>query len=317
MPKKTLRVIVIVFCAAAVLAAVTARDTVARQLFLAALRYKCHAAGHPAVLVQKNRWLFYKEEYNYCFQKLPQNWRVIKDFSLLLASRGIRLIVVPVPDKIEVYPERICGFSVREVVPGRQLLITKLATVGVEVIDLLPLYREAKRSNQLFMPDDTHWTQPAIDIAAHVIGDCIRKHVSPLEFPVRTYHLKQITIPDFLGDLAARSVSDSLTYVHPYHCTSVMLSDTQPYRDTVDSPVLIIGDSFAFCREHYSAHIGAHIAAAIGFPVTMYAKIGGSTDGPQMLRFKSRRFIEKRKVVVWIFASRLLYDRFLPPALPE
>lgn len=317
MQTKPLRVLVIVCCAAAVLAAVSTRDAVARQVFLAVLRYKCHAAGHPAVLVLKNNWLFHKEEYVYCFQKPTEHLSGIKDFSALLASRGVRLVVVPVPDKIEVYPEKICGFQVENVICQRKTLIKNLVRGGVEVIDLLPSFRAGKKTNELFPPDETHWTQAAVDSAARIIGGCIRKYVSTAEFPARTYHLKPTTIPDFIGDLAAIVLPDSLKVLRPYPCTSVMVSDTQPYRDTVDSPVLIIGDSFAFCREHYSAHIGAHIAAVIGYPVTVFARIGGSTDGPQMLRHKSRRFVEKRKVVVWIFASRLLYDRFLPPALPD
>jgi len=95
-----------------------------------------------------------------------------------------------------------------------------------------------------------------------------------------------------------------------------MVSDTQTYRDTGDSPVLIIGDSNAFYRQEYGAHIGAHIANVLGFPVSLFAKIGASVGGPEMLKFRSKSFVEKRKVVVWIFASRGLQWPFMAPALP-
>jgi len=95
-----------------------------------------------------------------------------------------------------------------------------------------------------------------------------------------------------------------------------MVSDTQTYRDTGDSPVLIIGDSNAFYRQEYGAHIGAHIANVLGFPVSLFAKIGASVGGPEMLKFQSKSFVEKRKVVVWIFASRGLQWPFMAPALP-
>jgi hypothetical protein len=287
-----------------------------RELFLLVLRHKCDAAGHPAVLAQKNHWLFHKEEYDYCLQRLPQNEKAITDFSRLLASRGIKLIVVPVPDKIEVYPEKICGFPVRNVVVQRSELVRRLSRAGVEVVDLLPAYRRNKSSKELFLPDESHWTQPAIDIAARLIGDRIRRLASFHNMPVRVYSLKQTTVPDYLGDLATKDMPDSMKAVRPYHCTSVMASDGRQYHDTLESPVLIIGDSNVFCWEAYGAHIGAHIALTLGYPVSVFAKVGGNVGGPEMLKFENKSFVENRKIIVWIFASRGLKDSFLPPALP-
>jgi SGNH hydrolase-like domain, acetyltransferase AlgX len=287
-----------------------------RELFLVVLKHKCESAGYPTVLTEKNRWLFYKDEYEYCLRRLPENQKAIEDFSNHLDRKGIKLIVVPIPDKIEVYPEKICGFSVANVVVQRAELIRRLSHVGVDVIDLLPAYKRAKKSKELFLPDESHWTQPAIDIAARLIGDRIRQIVPSTTVQVRSYLQKHATIPDFLGDLAEPSVPDSMKAARCYHYTSVMVSDNQPYRDTIDSPVLVIGDSNVYRWEQYGAHICAHIAMMLGYPVTKFAKVGGSVGGPEMLKFESKSFVESRKVIVWIFTSRGLKDAFLPPALP-
>lgn len=314
--KKTTLLITIALLLASALGVVLCKDIISTRAFLYILRSSCEKAHYPIVLQAKTGWLFHKEEYDYCLQRLPENQKAITDFSKLLASKGIKLIVVPVPDKIEVYPEKICGFNVPNVIPQRAVLIKRLLKDGVDVIDLLPYYKAEKKSKVLFLPDETHWTQPAIDIASQMIGKRIKQYVSFQNLPPHTYLHKQTRIPDNIGDLAAMCLLDSLKTGRAYYCTSVMVSDTQTYKDTLDSPVLIIGDSYAFCRELYGAHIGAHIALFIEYPVTVFAKIGGNVGGPEMLKFQDKSFVENRKVIVWIFASRGLKDLFMPPILP-
>src|SRR3954469_23312095 len=67
----------------------------------------------------------------------------ILDFHQQLKTRGIDLIVVPVPPKAAVYPEKIVpGFDVRANNPALVLgqFYDELRAAGIDVLDLSPLF---------------------------------------------------------------------------------------------------------------------------------------------------------------------------------
>ncbi len=75
-----------------------------------------------------------------------------------MKARGIELLVVPVPPKAAIYPEKVVpGFDVRTADPAPVLrhFYEELRAAGVDVLDLTPLFiqnRDDKRGRS-FLQD--------------------------------------------------------------------------------------------------------------------------------------------------------------------
>ena len=93
----------------------------------------------------------------------------------------IDFLLVPVPTKSEVYPDLLPGVKgLAELEPinpyGRKFLL-QLSTAGVEAVDLLPSYLQVRKAEGigLYQPQDTHWTDRGLRLAARMIGERVRR----------------------------------------------------------------------------------------------------------------------------------------------
>src|SRR5262249_46534015 len=129
--------------------------------------------GGEKVAIGRDGWYFYKPGLNYMLappSAKPSNATndpvaAIVGFRDQLAARGIRLLVMPVPNKETVYPERLthrarpgCGL----LAPGTREILQRLQTAKVEVMDLFKEFDDACRQNgsippvPLYLAQDTH-----------------------------------------------------------------------------------------------------------------------------------------------------------------
>jgi hypothetical protein len=109
-------------------------------------------------------------------------------------------------------------------------------------------------------------------------------------------------------------------------CLQVVQSDSgTPYRDAPESKVLILGDSFLRIYEQDepgAAGFIAHVARALGQPLTAIVNDGGaSTLVRQQLARRPTLLINKR-LVIWEFAERdIRYGtegwQIVPPGRPQ
>ncbi|MBU1694233.1 MAG: hypothetical protein KKC51_09755 [Verrucomicrobia bacterium] len=108
--------------------------------------------------------------------------------SEFLARRGVRLVVVLIPDKESVYRELMPAHEQQApALPLSSLddLETHIRAEGVPVVNLLPTFRErAKRGELLYWADDTHWNERGIQLAAEetwkVVADLLHENEGKL-----------------------------------------------------------------------------------------------------------------------------------------
>ena len=104
----------------------------------------------------------------------------IDAISRWLASHGIDLIFVPVPKMTEVYPDQFIRETPadRIVAPPMRRAIHDLLDRGVEVVDLLPVFLEArkKKGPSLYQYCDPHWTWEGQRIALEEIVKRLRRY---------------------------------------------------------------------------------------------------------------------------------------------
>jgi hypothetical protein len=150
-------------------------------------------------------WLFYNQDVDYLldppytderfykgtFDTLVAGKRVnlrnplvaMEDFRAQLAARGIKLLLVPIPGKPSIYPDKLyAGFRGEAVSPTLGLL-EDLKRRGFETVDLFtPLMRaKAEGRFQLYLKRDTHWTPQGLEIAADVLAARIKELVPGLD----------------------------------------------------------------------------------------------------------------------------------------
>src|SRR5262249_3946191 len=106
----------------------------------------------------------------------------ILDFHEQLKTRGIDLLVVPVPLKAAIYPEKILSsFDVRteDSAPFLHRFYSELRSAGINVLDLMPVMirQENQSRDPLFCKTDTHWSGSGCVLAGHAIAEKIRERI--------------------------------------------------------------------------------------------------------------------------------------------
>lgn len=245
---------------------------------------------------------------------------IIVDFKKLLDEQGVDFLFVPVPTKLEIYPEKLAPelkeFSARVINPAFRKLIASLASEGVEVVDLLPmLLHERSTSDRelLFQHQDTHWTDRGLRLTADLLAARVKKYpwYPELAKQKRSYELRETSFTRF-GDLQSRlPEAEQGKYSPETLVAHQVLAAGKPYDDEPDSPVVLLGDSFTGVYELTDAEhagVSAHIARGIGYPIDLVMSYGGGPNVRQKLMRRGVRALATKKLVIWMMTARDLYN---------
>ena len=251
---------------------------------------------------------------------------VICAFHKLLQSRGVDLILVPVPSREEVYPDKLSAAcpSHLMVSPQSTQFLQALLDVDVEVVDLREAFLdEREKHDELLYPiAEIHWGTYGIRRAAAEIAPRLQRYTSTSS-EKRVVYLEKLTRITREGALVPYLPAEAKAEypAAEWDVIQVLNPDESQYQDTEQSPVVVVGDSFTMRYINQAGHLSAHIAKELGFPVSTLSKKG---DGPQSLRMltvKDPKNLASRRVAVWVISSICLGDRYadqwhMPRPLP-
>ena len=275
-------------------------------------------------------WLFFRKEISYILGgdlfKQPEDKNPIPhivEFHKLCADHGIDLLFVPVPNKSDVYFEKLSADlpQIKSFVnPYGRKFLRDLQESGVEVIDLLPGFLKAKEDDAksyeaLYQKHDTHWTNRGLQIAAEMIARRMREYQwFPEAKKTRTSYLIHDTTFVRQGDIVDKLPENRRNNYPPVllQASQIRTTDGRLFRqNNPAAPVLLIGDSFTGVFEIVdckSAGVGANIAALTSIPVDIITSWGG---GPlvrdKMLRSRSNDLGRKR-LIIYMMVARDLFD---------
>jgi alginate O-acetyltransferase complex protein AlgJ len=253
---------------------------------------------------------------------------VIGAFRKLLAAHGVDLLFVPVPTKVEIYPDKAASsptkdaglqrFAGHVVNPFERKFLAELAAEGVESVDLMPAFLAARGEKAQAMPlyqaQDTHWTTRGLELAAKLVAERIRHYpwYKELATHKRTYRTKEVPFSRH-GDLHSRLPEADKARYQPEALIGhqVLTASGEPYDDDPDSPVVLLGDSFTgvfqlMDCEH--AGVSAHLARELGYPLDLVMSYGGGPNVRQKLLRRGEAALDTKKLVVWMMTARDLYD---------
>jgi alginate O-acetyltransferase complex protein AlgJ len=249
---------------------------------------------------------------------------VILEFKKELDAQGVDFLFVPVPAKIEVYPEHFssefASLSGQVVNPFSRKFLLSLAKSGVEVVDLLPAFLAAKSApdksavEPLFQHQDTHWTDRGLRIAAGLLASRVKAYpwYAELAKHGQAFGEREASFTRF-GDLQSRLPEAEQNKYKPETLLAhqVLRADKQPYDDDPDSPVVLLGDSFTGVYELTDAEhsgVSAHIARNISYPLDLVMSYGGGPNVRQKLMRRGEASLRTKKLVIWMMTARDLYD---------
>ena len=250
-------------------------------------------------LMGRSGWLFYKPAVQYLIEPLSVDLTysrvdvlsAITSFRDQLAQRGIKLLIVPAPNKASIYPEMLTRRAVglkQPVNPKTIDILSKLRESGVEIVDLFRLFAEARQSlppgdnTMYYLAQDSHWSPDGMRLAAQAVA----KRILDLGWAEKgnvKYNLKSVTIErhgDVLKMIRVPKIESSFE-PETLKCEQVVNVDTgRLYQDDPNSQILIMGDSFLriYSRdEPGSAGFIEHLACELGLPLTSVVNDGGAS----------------------------------------
>jgi len=277
----------------------------------------------------KDSWVFFRKTLEYIVggslidQPRDKNpLEHIVEFKEYLNKHNIEMLFMPIPTKAEVYPEKLSvDLQSRVVNPYNRQLLHELQKHGVEVIDLLPAFLEAKTKDEsmdeyLYQLQDTHWTNRGLQIAAKVVAERIKTFAwyKDSSEPFVSYTTHDTTF-DRLGDIVSKLPESKRTSYPPVtlQATQVLYPDGKLYRGKAETtaPIMLIGDSFTGVFELVDckgAGLGAHIAEKTQIPTDIITSWGG---GP-LVRKKALRardkYLGQKRVVIYTMVARDLFN---------
>ena len=281
--------------------------------------------GNEKVIVGKDGWLFFSGDYEYLVnpgfldagvlakraQKgvQPDPVKAITDFGRQLESRGIRLIVLPVPVKPMIYADKLGANEFPLQNPSFAEFKKRLESAGVTVVDLAQEFSALrKRGVEPYLKTDTHWTPEAMEVAALVTARAV--DASAAKPRAAAHH--QVTN---LGDIAAMLKLPGCEKY--FHAETVKVADYDR-RPRNDGEVLLLGDSFANIYTLKALNWGENggfaeaLGACLGRPVdALLRNDAGAFATRQLLANELKRGRDRlagQKVVVYEFAIRELVN---------
>jgi len=305
-------------------------------------------AGSEEAYIGEDGWIFYRPDVDAVVMRPGASNAAaqgIVDFAAQLAARDIRLVIVPIPGKATIHPEKLSAGSVAFADPVTPPVVADLAkqvgeawkqgkakddTLAPIVIDATGRIwqRKLETGEDQFLKTDSHWTPGAMT----AIAKSVAKEVLATGIPVAPEELvaeeKEISSVGDTALMLELPSSSPLRRSQSMIIEQIKTRDGNPWRANRDSPVLLLGDSYS---NIYSAN-GLGWGGGAGFAEQLSLRLGHSVDklarndagaksARQMLvaeTAKSPGWLDGKKMVIWVMAAReFVRGNWSSVALPE
>ena len=242
-------------------------------------------------------------------------------FQSALAKRGIRLVLLPMPDKSALVPAPLHGRRASALPvqnPDFPAFLWRSRGHGVAVFDVRDV-AGARAGEPLFLRQDTHWTPAFMESVARALAGYVASlnTLSTSSGSVALHAVEQpiarvgdivdmLKLPDGQTLFQAQSVS-----IH-----QVRDAEDNPWESDANAEVLLLGDSFSniFSLEGMgwgaAAGLGPQLSLALGRPVDVIAQNDSGAFATRQSLARELAAGEDRlkgkRIVIWEFASREL-----------
>lgn len=239
----------------------------------------------------------------------------IVDFQQQLKQRGIDLLVVPVPPKAEIYPEKIAAdvdLHGESPAPFLTSFLGELRNRGIDIVDLTGVFNQNRTNERgpVFCKTDTHWSGFGCVLAAQMIADKIRTKFDGQAHRNYTAEWKEIEIKGDVVDLLGSKTKKMPEEKLPVRMITEKDSGAAVTPDP-NSPLLVLGDSHTLVYHEFHAEKSGlidQLANELGFAPDLIGTRGSGATAVRISLYRHARknpdYLSKKKVIVWCFAAR-------------
>ncbi len=280
------------------------------------------SAQSELAVVGQDKWLFLQQEMTHLVkgaltaEAVTPAVQAIIAYQTALAAEGVQLIVLPVPAKAEIYPDKLSAGAAPQELAGRQAeFIKALESAKVNVIDLASAFQAQRQKDPatlIYCQRDAHWSPAGIQLAATLVQAKIKDQ----SWFKPAVPLGEASSLEITGDLMTTPATEALGP------EKILLQRTsQVLPPTPDAAAILLGDSHTLIFSG-GANAGFHcqggglldlLQAGTGQPWMQVANAGGGTDAARMQL--ARKAITKpdfwkgKKLVVWCFSIREVTEK--------
>ncbi|MEN3942821.1 hypothetical protein WJU23_16095 [Prosthecobacter sp. SYSU 5D2] len=250
-------------------------------------------------------WLYPIEEIDRLTQKRKKPGLAEKVLSLKkeLEQQGAKLLLLPVPDKVSLYPEPVLPATYWAPVlqPGYKEELERLRAAGVDVLELPVSFWDMKNRQPFYFKQDSHWTAETMKEVAVLTSRHIRKtypQVVKEETPmVDAQFIERQDIGDLARALTGANSEDE------WEAESTQMVGLRGLEDTFGSPVLVMRSSLVrvFDDHKLSFHPNSVKDAPAAFPTQLGALLGRPLEVTDKAwpDFSIPRY-QGKKLVIWV-----------------
>ncbi len=256
---------------------------------------------------------------------------VIVDFRDQLRARGIQLLVIPIPGKASVYPDRLVAEAAPrlEVSAHTTRFRERLNKHGVEVFNLHQVFLEARgrpgeggtpqaqakgEGVPLYMKTDTHWTGDGARLAAAAVAEQIKRKPWFTQLERKQLYKRRRVALERRGDVLRMTQiprQEELFSPEPTRCFQVSRIEggtlfEEPERPD-QAPILVLGDSFSRVfqtDEPQAAGWIANLAFELQQPIASIVNDGGASTLVRQELARAPELLKGKHLVIWAFIER-------------
>jgi len=273
-------------------------------------------------------WSFYRVGIDYATMPWVQKenpYDAIVEFRNQLKERGVELIVMPVPNKETIYPERLTSAASPDLAGmvghGREAL-DSLRARGITVVDLYSAFRDERSHDKnlqdaIYLQNDTHWRLRGLKRAAQEVKQILAQQYwfkAPHENKEFRGHACMV---DRTGDILAmtklpidfptQKVECEQVYAMERDSTGAVI-DSSLFRDDFrKARIFILGDSFSRIYQTdapQSAGWISQLALQLQEPVASLVSDGGASTLVREKLARKPGVLRGKRVVIWEFVER-------------
>lgn len=242
----------------------------------------------------------------------------IVDFAQQCKKAGVELIVVPVPGKVVLYPEKVDGKVDAEAAKGvdaaHQAFYEALRKEGVTVLDITPEMREMKeKGGATHLKQDTHWSPAAVELTTGKLAEILRKQAWYKDAAKMSMQgLGPMEEMEVTGDLV-ELLKDAKD--HPKE--KITVGKVPNAKVDADSPLVVMGDSHVLVYHDNllgsNAGLVDHLSRQLAIGVDAMGTRGSGANAGRIAlarRGAKANGLADKKAIVWVFTAREFTEAF-------
>lgn len=246
--------------------------------------------------------------------KVQDPLAAITAYQKALAAENIDLILLPIPPKAVIYPDKLpdVNLPVARYDQSLQRFYDILRKQGIQVFDVTPLLINARKNSDepLYCLGDSHYSSYGCKVIAEALAKEIQKSHKLSGKQKYTTEKNNIRITGDLYKAAQNSSGNTL----PKDESIVLYTVKGGEAKSKESPILILGDShtlvFDIGADLFATNAGfpSLLAAALKMPVEVMG-VRGSGATPARINVYRRskadvNFLKQKKLFIWCFSAR-------------